>query len=351
MGKSAKHSHQPTTLYDHIRELQTRFLAVFATLIVASFVVYAFYGQILTILSSPLNAPLYYNSPSGGFAFVMKICLMGALIITMPVLAYNLIMFVRPAFENFLPMKRVFITAGTSTVLAVAGALFAFYCILPESLAFFKGFEVSGLSALISADSYLGFVTNIIITFIIIFQLPLVIAFIDKIKPLQPKRLLKFEKWIVLGSSIVALIVPFTYDFVTSILIAVPIIVLYNLSILIVVLNHANTARKVQAIVIKPAITTIASEPIPLDEQVFGNFAEELARLEKPQPVQPIISKRPVSIAKGVMDVNLKARPQQTVEPAAWVLERKLRREAIMKQMYAFSEVNQNASVKRVGAN
>jgi sec-independent protein translocase protein TatC len=351
VGKSAKHSHQPTTLYDHIRELQMRFLAVFATLTVASFIVYAVYEPILAILSSPLNAPLYYSSPSGGFAFIMKICVMGALIITMPVLAYNLIMFVRPAFEKFLPMKRVFVTAGTSTILAIAGALFAFYCILPGSLAFFKGFDVSGLSALISADNYLGFVTNLIITFIVIFQLPLVIAFIDKIKPLQPKRLLKLEKWVVLGSLIISLILPFTYDFVTSILIAVPIIVLYNLSILIVVFNHASAARKVQAVVIKPVLADSTNTSFALDEQVFDNFAEELAQLEKPQPAQPIVSKRPVSIAKGVMDVNLKAKPQQTVEPAAWVLERKLRREAIMKQMYAFSEVNRHASVKRVGAN
>lgn len=344
MGKSTKQSHQPTTLYDHIRELQMRFFAVAATLAVAGVVVYAFYAPILAILSSPLHAPLYYSSPAGGFAFIMKICFTGGLIVAIPVLAYNLIMFVRPVFEKYLPMKTVFTTAFISTGLAMAGAMFAFYCILPESLTFFKGFDVSGLSALISADNYLGFVTNIIITFIIVFQIPLVISFIDKIKPLSPQRLLKFEKWIILGSLIVALIAPFTYDLVTSLLIALPIVALYNLSIIMIVVRHARLKRKDQSLVIKPVV---AVAPIVIEEKMVENFAEELVTFKKPQPYPNIVSRNPVSMSRGAMEFNIKAKPQP-VQPAAWVIERKMRRAAIIKQMGSFSEINRGAGVKRV---
>jgi hypothetical protein len=173
---------------------------------------------------------------------------MGALTVTIPVIVYNLIMFIQPAFEKSVPRKRIYLTTALSSILAAAGAVFAFTCILPGTLKFFAGFQTNGISALISADSYLSFVTNIIITFVIIFQLPLLITFVDSIKPLKPRKLLKLEKWVVLGSLIIALLAPFTYDFMTSILIAVPIIALYNLSILIVLATHAKANHKARSI-------------------------------------------------------------------------------------------------------
>ncbi|MEI6229079.1 MAG: twin-arginine translocase subunit TatC [Candidatus Saccharibacteria bacterium] len=244
MAKSStRHSQPATKLQDHLRELAVRLIVPAIVLVIASVVVYTFYGPILELLRSPLNKELYYSSPSGSFAFVMKICFMGALIITIPTLVYNLIMFIRPAFIKIITRKKVYTVSFVSALLAAAGALFAFFCILPGTLHFFAGFEVSGLSALISADSYLNFVTNIIITFVIMFQLPLLITFIDSITPLPPKKLFKAEKWVILGSLIIALLAPFTYDFVTSILIAVPIIALYNLSILIVILRHRKRPK------------------------------------------------------------------------------------------------------------
>jgi sec-independent protein translocase protein TatC len=212
VGKATRQPSKPTTLYDHIRELQMRLIVSAVALTVAGIIVYAFYGQLLKLLSSPLGAPLYYDTPAGSFSFIMKICFTGGLIIAIPVLIYNLIMFVRPAFGETLPKRRVYLTTIASTFLAMAGAMFAYTVILPGALKFFAGFQVSGLSALISADNYLGFVTNIIITFVIMFQLPLLIMFFDTIKPISPKKLLKGEKWVVLGSLVLALIVPFTYD-------------------------------------------------------------------------------------------------------------------------------------------
>lgn len=245
-----------TKVLDHLRELQMRFLVCFAVLTISSVIVYFFYEPILSILRAPLNETLYYSSPVGSFAFVMKICFMGALAITMPVIAYNLIMFIRPAFDKILSLKRVYAMTVTSAILSISGVIFAYVLILPGTLEFFGGFDITGISALISADNYLSFVTNIIITFVLIFQLPIVLTIIDKIKPLTPKKMLSLEKWVVIGSLIVSLITPFTYDLVTSLLVGLPIVVLYNISILIVIMQHRYYRRKeltaVKAIIVKP---------------------------------------------------------------------------------------------------
>lgn len=243
MKRLRRHSVPPTKLLDHIRELQIRLSVSAVALLIAGVGVYAFYEPLLVLLRSPLGAPLYYSSPAGSFAFVMKICFMGALAVTIPVIIYNLIMFVRPVFEKSLSLKRVYITTALSAVLALSGAAFAFVLIIPGALHFFAGFQVDGLSALISADSYLGFVTNVIITFVLMFQLPLLIAFIDHIRPLPPKTLFRMEKWVILGSLIVSALVPFALDITTSLLIALPIIGLYNLSIIIVAIQHAHEKR------------------------------------------------------------------------------------------------------------
>lgn len=288
-----------TKLSHHLRELQIRLLVSVVVLAVVGVVVYHFYEPILTLLRSPLNAPLYYSSPAGSFAFVMKICFMGSLAITIPIVIYNLIMFVRPAFKQSISLKRVYATTASSAMLAVAGAFFAFTIIIPGTLHFFAGFQVDGLSALISADSYLGFVTNVIITFVIVFQLPILIAFIDSVKPLPPKDLLGMNKWVVVGSLVISLLVPFAFDLMTSLMIAAPIVVLYNLSIIVVVLQHAYAARKAQ--VDRRATNTrlvldLSSTPVsalPFNDQLFETFVDELVQPQQQSaPVHTNVQRR-----------------------------------------------------------
>lgn len=336
MGKSVKHLRTPTTVNDHLRELLMRFLASAGAMIIAGIVVFLCYAPILAFLSSPLNSPLYYTTPAGSFTFIMKVCFMGAITIAIPVLTYNLIMFVRPAFGVNLPMKRVYFTSFYSALLSIAGATFAFYVILPGSLQFFAGFQVKGLSALISADSYLNFVTSIIVTFVIMFQLPLLIGFIDKVKPLQPRNLLKYEKWVVVGSLIVAILAPFTYDFVTSLLIGVPIVVLYNLSIVMVVFNHSKNVtshfNSISATIAKPA----EKAELVIDDQIILMLADELAALDRPVVLKPI----PLTPPK--MDVGTPHIHAGIVEPPAWIVERNARRQALATKVNVFSDFKVN---------
>lgn len=292
--RSAQKSQSATKLNDHIRELAMRLFVSAVILVIVGVIAYFFYEPILTLLRSPLGAPLYYSNPAGSFAFVMRICLMVALTVTIPVIIYNLIMFIQPAFEKSIPHRHVYLTTISSSILAIAGAVFAFTCILPGTLKFFAGFQVNGIGALISADSYLSFVTDIIITFVIIFQLPLLITFIDSVKPLKPKKLFKMEKWVVLGSLIIALLAPFTYDFMTSILIAVPIIVLYNLSIIIVLAAHARANCKAHSIVRKTSMKpTITTDFMPELAPSFNELVAEMAEVKSVETTRAAITTTP----------------------------------------------------------
>lgn len=235
---------ETATLLTHVRELQFRLLITAVVLVGAGVVAYLYYEQILDILRAPLNAPLYYNSVSGSFAFIMKICMVAGIAVSVPLIVYNFIMFVRPAFIEVFTRKRVFFMTVGSILAAAGGAVFGFTFIIPGALHFFAGFQVNGLNELISADSYLNFVINVLITFILMFQLPIVVSLIDRIKPISPRAMIKGEKWALIGSIIISLLVPFAMDVMTQVLIAAPIFILYNLALVVVVVQHSY-AKKV----------------------------------------------------------------------------------------------------------
>jgi sec-independent protein translocase protein TatC len=256
-------------LIDHIRELRTRLFVCAAVLIVGGIIGYLFYTPILEWLRSPLGTNLYYSTPAGSFNFIVKVSSMIGILAAVPFIIFQLIRFVQPVFKEKLSMKRIVAYTISSIILAVAGALFAFYGILPGALKFFAGFQVAGLSALIDANNYLNFVINAMVTFIIVFQIPLLMIIIDRIKPISPQKLFAAEKYVVVGGLLVSLIVPFAMDLTTALLIAGPIIILYNLSVGIILVHHLMTRQKRVSL---PVIVPMSAEEIAIDDQLVAEF-------------------------------------------------------------------------------
>ena len=332
MGFPVQHEMEKATVYDHLRELRHRFFVCILVLFATGTIVYFFYEPILKLLSSTLGSELYYSTPSGGFSFIMRICFSGSLILTVPVIVYNVIMFIRPAIEKTMTFKKIIFVTIASTVLAIAGAAFAVFCILPETIAFFKGFQVSGLSALIAADNYLTFVTSMIAVFAIVFQVPLVMIFIDSIKQIPPKKMIKMEKWVVVISLVVAIIAPFNYDVISTVLVATPIILLYNLSIIIVVTRHKiadNKSSNYSSVVKKTSVVT--SPEILIDNSILGDWKHELADLKKTNPA--------IKSSKS-MEFKSKGTRPEAVKPAVWVEEKKKQISEINSGVQVFSDFN-----------
>lgn len=336
-------SSEQQVLMDHIRELQMRLLVCVAVLAAAGFIGYLNYEYIFGVLRTPLGASLYYSSPSGSFGFVMKICAMVGIAAALPVIIYNLIMFLRPAFSKAIGLRQIISLTAGSVVLAAAGAAFGYLFIVPSTLRFFSGFQVDGLSALITADSYLNFVINVIITFVIVFQIPLLMTLIDRIKPITPKKLFSMEKYVILGGLTISLFVPFAMDLTTSLLIALPIIVLYNVSIVAIVWQHALVRRSERR--------TALSRPtdLTIEDSIFNDMFPEaaLATLvddEKPSVLLAAdrkISRVSMDIRKASKGATIKSQQQQSVEAkrARVAAEREARLAAIPQAFKLISDI------------
>lgn len=277
---------RPQTFLDHVHELRTRILVSGVAFLVGGTVGYLIRKSLLRALNRSSHQTLYYTTPTGAFSLVMKLCVMVGIVFVLPILTYNLMSFVQPALKRHFSRRQLMFVSLLSLLLAFGGAIFAYYVVVPMSLHFFNSYRVPGIEPLISATEYLDFITNHILTFIIMFQIPLVILFIDRIKPLPPKMFWKYERHVIIGSLVIALILPFTYDPFTEFLVAIPMIVLYNLSIILVILAHHGRRP---AKTVAPAAVAVPRVPQPVPQA-----APVVAT------AQPVVSRAPTI----VMDIT-----------------------------------------------
>jgi sec-independent protein translocase protein TatC len=188
---------------EHVHELRGRLFKVIATLIVASSAGYFIHEELLHILQKPLNQTLFYTSPTGGLNFVFKLCFLFGFVFTIPVLVYQISKFLAPVIKQ--KTNHMFVSLMCwSSILAASGIVFAYYVSLPGALKFLTNFGGKDIKSLITADEYFNFAVAYLLGYALLFQLPLIILFINRIKPLKPTKMLKAQRYIVLGSFVLA---------------------------------------------------------------------------------------------------------------------------------------------------
>ena len=217
----------------HIHELRSRILASLFFIFLFSAAGYLLREKLLDLLLKPIGTTLIYTSPAGAINFIFKISFIFGLFCTIPVILYEVFKFISPIFSTN-QLKRALVLLIFSTILLLSGAIFAYLVILPASFNFLTEFSSDKLSPLISTESYLDFVTAYLLGFGVIFQLPLILIFLNFFYKLSSKVLIKYLRYIVLFSFIFSAIITPTPDFLNQCLIALPFIILYIFSILIV---------------------------------------------------------------------------------------------------------------------
>lgn len=249
----------------HVAELRKVLMVCTFSLIGFSAIAYLFFDQILAIFQAPLGKTLYYTSPTAGFTFVIKLCITVGLIFSIPILVNRIFSFVKPAVHQ--KMHRSFAWYSMwSVVLALIGVTFAYYISLPGALAFLTSFKSGKIEALITVDSYFTFFSAYLIGYALLFQTPIIMLSINKIKPLGPNTTMRYQRHVIAGSFIVAAILTPTPDPWNQTLMAIPIILLYQAGIVLVWWANRKRRKQVPSIVqTAPAPLTVAKvAPAPV---------------------------------------------------------------------------------------
>lgn len=266
------------SLGEHLAELRSRVLVCVMATVLATALAYCFCADVFfPLIRAPLDAiqgdeaqnpfvlktpllrllakerprpepglppnQLYYHSLVVPILVQFKVSLVVGIILALPVLVYQVWAFVS---AGLYPKERryVRIYGPVSFVLFLVGVAVAYFVILPVSVVFLIGQgEAMGLRPILSVDRYMSLILWLLLGFGIVFEMPLVLLFLAKIGVVTPRGLAKGRRFAILAIVIVAACITPTSDPFTLMAMAIPMIGLYELSILLA----RVTARKREA--------------------------------------------------------------------------------------------------------
>lgn len=223
------------SLTGHLAELRVCLLISVVAVAVGFVISFNFSEQLLRILTGLIikeNRPEFiFLTPAEALWTNFKVAMFAGIIMAFPVVLYAVWRFISPGLnKNEKRYARPFIIIAV--FFFAIGLVFCYSVVLKYALSFLLTYKTSDVTPLISIGSYLDFVLKFMLAFGLIFELPLVIVFLTKIGLLTPEFLSKNRKYAILINFIVAAVLTPTPDVFNQLLMAGPLIVLYEIGII-----------------------------------------------------------------------------------------------------------------------
>ena len=230
---------------EHVKELRLRLIVSTVALIMSSILTYFFYESILSIILMPINEIfvekkpdsvsnyLFVNTLFEGFLVRIKISIIAGIVMSLPVHLFNSIRFVFPGLHRA-ERKKVALTICISFLLLVIGFFYAYYSVIPLSVQFLSNssFIPTGVGILLGFSRNVFFVLQLLIVFLIVFQIPILLVVLMMTGTLTRRTLLKASRFAIVAIFILSAIVT-PPDIVSQIGIAFPMVGMFFLSILV----------------------------------------------------------------------------------------------------------------------
>ena len=252
---------------DHLEELRWRILwsllAVIVGLGVGLAVVH--YYNVIGLLIEPGREifgeewRLMYLAPGGGFFLYLQVSLTVGVLLAFPVIAYQGWSFFAPALEKH--EKRAIIPSlYMGLFLFLAGVALAYFVALPITLRFLVGFQVESLTPNYTATGYIGFVVKLLLAFGIVFELPVVILVLSVLGVVTPTFLRTKRRHALVGMLVLASLISPGDMINVTILLTVPLVALYEFSILLSVMIWRGRESRAQEADATPPEESVATD-------------------------------------------------------------------------------------------
>lgn len=225
---------------DHLEELRWQVVKAAAAYLVATLVCSYFAEFIVQdLLMKPLRdvgLSAQVLSPYGIVLLYMEAVLICALIVGMPAILYFVWKFVAP---GLLPKERRYVSRIVffTSFCFFAGVAFAYVVLIPTALRFFSSFGTSNIRLNVSVDHYISFILTMLLGSGLVFELPMVSYFLTKLGFLTPPFMRHYRRHAIVVILIISAVITPTPDMVTQVLMALPMFLLYEVSIWVCVLS------------------------------------------------------------------------------------------------------------------
>ena len=230
----------PDFFGDHFKELRHRVLVVFCSVLLFTAIAYYFSRPIAAYLIQPIFSAspeiegLVYTHLTEAFVSYLKVAVLAGIAASFPIACYELWMFVAPGLSRREKMMALTVSFW-ATFLFLGGIIFAYFVALPEVLSFLMDSAGTQLEAKPRFDSYLTFVARTVIAFGLAFEIPFLMVAASR-TGLVPQKYFVEKRWISYGAILVLAFLLVVGDLLGAILLALPLIALYEMGIVMTVL-------------------------------------------------------------------------------------------------------------------
>ena len=238
-------------LVDHLDELRSRIIIVLAVLAVAMSVLFWKSGEMLDFLGRPLRAadPKFdgylATGPLDPIMTSISIAIYGGLLITLPVLTYQLYAFVLPAFPEE-HHKHIKPMVWSVPFLFLLGVVFGWYLVVPPSLDFLIGFNNDQFNVQLTAQKYIQFVLLTLLAMGVVFEMPMVMMTLGRLGVVSSAMMKRHWRISIVALAVLAMLLP-GVDPISYIVEFIPLLVLYGLSYFLVKLVEPKPASPPQS--------------------------------------------------------------------------------------------------------
>ena len=218
-------------LEEHIVELRKRLIIAAAGFMAAVVICFFFSGQIMDYLCRPIGGMINLTAIeiTENVSSVFDVALLAGFILAFPLIAYEAFAFILPGLKTS-EKKVLFRFLPPVILFFLAGVCFAFFIVLPAAIPFLTSFM--GIKTEIRPSDYISFSTNLIFWIGIVFEMPILIYIAARLQIVRSSQLLKSWRQAVVVCAVLAMMITPTVDPVNMLLLMVPLIGLYFLSIL-----------------------------------------------------------------------------------------------------------------------
>jgi sec-independent protein translocase protein TatC len=224
------------TLIEHLDELRSRIIKVGVAFVLAATVAWFFREQVFELLLEPagnrLEGKLYVTSVAEQFINDLKLALYVAFVVTIPIFLYQAWAFVAPAVGE-LGRAFTYILITLASSLFIAGIAFGYFLVLPVGVQFLLGWAPDRYETIITPTNYLAFVTRFLLACGIVFELPAATYVGAKLELIDASLLKRYRRHAIVANTVLAAALTPTPDPFSMILLAIPMILMYELSIVI----------------------------------------------------------------------------------------------------------------------
>jgi sec-independent protein translocase protein TatC len=228
---------------EHLRELRNRLVKSALILALATGLSFTFVEQEINILVDlARDHPLQALKPTETFVSYLKVAFYTGIAMAMPLLVYQLFRFLAPGLTKT-ERRWILLSLPAVTIFFVGGMVFCYFLVLPSALDFLLNFGASIIEVRPTISEFLSFVTRFLLAVGIAFETPVIVFLLSKLGIATPKRLRRFRRWAYVLAFVVAAIITPTPDPINQSIVAIPIILLYELGIIFASLGNRRKAQ------------------------------------------------------------------------------------------------------------